>query len=66
MDERFLREHAARCRSLAARADAVTEKRLIALAERYEQMLRDDADQAGEERHLAQPTSAEQKVGQPS
>jgi hypothetical protein len=65
MDLLFHREHAARCRSLAAKADAVTETRLIALAQRYEQMLRDEADQAGEEPHLAQPTSAEQKVRHP-
>ena len=65
MDERFLREHAARCRSLAARADAVTETRLIALAERYEQMLRHEAHQADEEHHLAQSSLSEQKVRHP-
>jgi hypothetical protein len=39
MDERFLREYAARCRSLAAKADESTARRLLALAERYEKLL---------------------------
>lgn len=35
MDERFLRDHVARLRSLATKADEYTEVRLIALAERF-------------------------------
>lgn len=66
MDLLFLREHAAQCRSLAVKADAVTETHLIALAERYERMLKDEADLAGGEQHLAKSTSADQKVRHPS
>jgi hypothetical protein len=47
MEESFLKEHAARCRSLAADADNFTKKRLLALAERYEKMLRNKIDRAG-------------------
>jgi hypothetical protein len=39
MDERFLRDHAARLRSLAAKTDEYFGARLIALAERYEKLL---------------------------
>lgn len=46
MEESFLREQAARCRTLAAEADKFTKKRLLALAERYEKMLRNKIDRA--------------------
>lgn len=62
MDERYLREHAVRCRSLAAKADELTEVRLLALAERYEQMLKDEVDQLGEKPSLAPGRSADPKV----
>ena len=64
MDERYLREHAARCRSLAAKADEFTEMRLLALAERYEQMLKDEdeVDPSGDRPSLAPSRSADHKV----
>jgi len=40
MDESFLKEHAARCRSLANKADEFTKRRLLDLASRYENRLR--------------------------
>jgi hypothetical protein len=36
MDSSFLKEHAARCRSLADKADEFTKRRLLDLAVRYE------------------------------
>jgi hypothetical protein len=39
MDSTFLREHAARCRSLAEKADQYTKRRLLDLATKYESML---------------------------
>jgi hypothetical protein len=36
MDRSFLKEHAARCRSLADKADEFTKRRLLDLAARYE------------------------------
>jgi hypothetical protein len=39
MDSTFLREHAARCRSLAEKADQFTKRRLLDLAAKYESML---------------------------
>jgi hypothetical protein len=36
MDSKFLIEHAARCRSLADKADEFTKSRLLDLAARYE------------------------------
>jgi hypothetical protein len=36
MDNSFLKEHAARCRSLADKADQFTKRRLLDLASRYE------------------------------
>jgi hypothetical protein len=36
MDNAFLKEHAARCRSLADKADQFTKMRLLDLAARYE------------------------------
>ena len=62
MDERYLREYAARCRSLAPKADECTETRLLALAERYEQMLKDEVGQPGERPSLAPSRSADHKV----
>ena len=64
MDERYLREHAARCRSLAAKADEFTEMRLLALAERYEQMLKDEDEvgPSGDRPSLAPSRSANHKV----
>ena len=53
MDERFLREHASRCRSLAAKADVSTERRLLALAERIEHLLKNEGGQAAERSPLA-------------
>ncbi len=43
MDESFLKEHAARCRSLADKADEFTKRRLLDLASRYENRLRGQA-----------------------
>ena len=39
MDSKFLIEHAARCRSLADKADEFTKRRLLDLADRYETRL---------------------------
>jgi hypothetical protein len=39
MDESFLKEQAARCRSLADTADEFIKRRLLNLAERYEDRL---------------------------
>src|SRR4030081_802807 len=39
MDNSFLREHAARCRSLADKADEFTKRRLLNLAARYDDRL---------------------------
>jgi hypothetical protein len=39
MDNSFLREHAARCRSLADKADEFTKRRLLNLAARYDRLL---------------------------
>ena len=39
MDENFLREHVARCRRLAEKADEATARRLLALAARCEKLL---------------------------
>lgn len=39
MDNTFLREHVARCRSLADKADQFTKKRLLDLAAKYESTL---------------------------
>jgi hypothetical protein len=39
MDETFLREHAARCRSLADNADPFTKGRLLDLAAKYDERL---------------------------
>jgi hypothetical protein len=39
MDENSLREHTARCRRLAERADDATARRLLALAARGEKLL---------------------------
>jgi hypothetical protein len=36
MDSSFLKEHAARCRSLAEKADEFTKKRLLDLAAKYD------------------------------
>ena len=36
MDSSFLKEHAARCRSLADKADEFTKRRLLDLAARYD------------------------------
>jgi hypothetical protein len=36
MDNSFLKEQAARCRSLADKADQFTKRRLLDLAEKYE------------------------------
>jgi hypothetical protein len=55
MDERFLRERAARCRSLAAKADELTERRLLALAKRYEHLLRDEVGQPEERSPAPRP-----------
>lgn len=57
MDERYLREHAARCRNLAAKADEFTESRLLALAQRYEQLLKEEVDQPNERSSLGTRTS---------
>jgi hypothetical protein len=46
MDESFLKEHAARCRSLADKADEFTKRRLLDLASRYENRLRGQASRA--------------------
>jgi hypothetical protein len=46
MDETFLKEQAARCRSLAEKADEFTKKRLLDLAERYENRLPDQPSKA--------------------
>ena len=46
MDESFLKEHAARCRSLANKADEFTKRRLLDLASRYENRLRGQASRA--------------------
>ena len=46
MDESFLKEHAARCRSLADNADEFTKRRLLDLASRYENRLRGQASRA--------------------
>jgi hypothetical protein len=46
MDESFLKEHAARCRSLADKADEFTKRRLLDLASRYENRLRGRASRA--------------------
>jgi hypothetical protein len=62
MDERFLREHASRCRSLAGKADECTELRLLALAERYEHMLKDEGGPSGEKSSLAPSRSADHKL----
>jgi hypothetical protein len=50
----------ARCRSLAAKADEFTEMRLLALAERYESLLREEIPAA------PASISAEQKARHPS
>jgi hypothetical protein len=39
MDNSFLKEHAERCRSLAAMADEFTKRRLLDLAETYDLQL---------------------------
>lgn len=39
MDEKFVREHVARCRRLAEKADEATARRLLALAARCEKLL---------------------------
>jgi hypothetical protein len=39
MDSSFLKEHAARCRSLADKADQFTKRRLLDLASKYDQQL---------------------------
>jgi hypothetical protein len=39
MDSSFLKEHAARCRSLAEIADEFTKRRLLDLAEKYDARL---------------------------
>jgi hypothetical protein len=39
MDSSFLKEHAARCRSLADKADQFTKRRLLDLANKYDQKL---------------------------
>jgi hypothetical protein len=62
MDERYFREHAARCRRLAAKADEFTERRLLALAQRYEQMLKDEAGQEAKRPSLAPSGSTDNKV----
>jgi len=46
MDETFMREQAARCRSLAENADEFIKKRLLDLAARYESSLPDRTTQA--------------------
>jgi len=46
MDESFLKEHAARCRSLADKADEFTKRRLLDLASRYENRLQGQASRA--------------------
>jgi hypothetical protein len=46
MDESFLKEQAARCRSLADKADEFTKRRLLDLASRYENRLRGQASRA--------------------
>jgi len=46
MDETFMREQAARCRSLAEKADPFTKKRLLDLAVRYENWLPDQPSKA--------------------
>jgi hypothetical protein len=38
MDKEFMTEHAARCRSLAEKADDFTKRRLLDLAARYDSM----------------------------
>lgn len=43
LDETFLKEHTARCRSLASMADPFIKKRLLDLAATYEDRLRRDA-----------------------
>ena len=40
MDSSFLKDHAARCRSLADKADEFTKRRLLDLAARYDDRLR--------------------------
>jgi hypothetical protein len=39
MDNSFLKEHAARCRSLADKADEFTKRRLLDLAAKYDDRL---------------------------
>jgi hypothetical protein len=46
MDESFLKAQAARCRSLADKADEFTKRRLLDLAERYEGRLSDRSSRA--------------------
>jgi hypothetical protein len=46
MEETFLKEQAARCRSLAEKADEFTKKRLLDLAVRYEKWLPDQPSKA--------------------